>query len=134
MNNKFVIQELQKQFNLQEQEDVYTVLEGLKNNIKKQLREKEPITKVFLARIIFNLIKKQQQKIKKEDKEAVFKGITHECLLRYSNKFLELANAGLGSQNIQNYFKQYFKCNISRPTINKALNNFKALKQGDKNG
>ena len=66
MNNKFIIEELQKQFNLQEQEDVYIILEGLKNNIKKQLREKEPITKIFLARIIFNLIKKQQQKIEKE--------------------------------------------------------------------
>ena len=134
MNNKFVIQELQKQFNLQTEEDVYFVLEGLKNNIKKQLREKEPITKVFLARIIFNLIKKQQQKIKKEDKEAVFKGITHECLLRYSNKFLELASAGWGTQRIRKYFLKYFNCSVSRPTINVALKNFKALKQGDKNG
>ncbi len=134
MNNKFVIEELQKQFNLQEQEDVYIILEGLKNNIKKQLREKEPITKIFLARIIFNLIKKQQQKIEKEDKDALFKGITHECLRRYSNKFIELAGAGWGSQRIEKYFKKYFKCDISRPTINKALKNFKALKQGEENG
>jgi len=115
----FFVRELAKLLLLQEQE-IEEFLKRYTYFLKKNL------TKTLTARGLVVILKDIREKREEKKKKNIFKNIKHKCLIKHKEKFLKLANLGLGSKRIAKYFKDTLHCSVSHTTIQKALNALKA--------
>jgi len=127
-NNK--LKRLQTRLSFKNEQQVIELLEEIRQKIKFKIYKKQPVTKAYLLDILnlaFKHCDKNNYLIKKEE---VLQNIRHKGLHENYNKFVELYKKGFKSPKIEKYFKNTLKCNISRPTILKAI---KVL-EGQENG
>lgn len=122
MNNEYHIKQVSKIFGTGEV-DTNSILNKIKKDIVKQIQNKQPITKVFLAKLITYNVKKKKSIEVLTIKQNLIKNFKHKnCLITNIDKFLELKNLGYNASNISKYFREKLKCTISRQYITKIFN------------
>jgi len=121
----FFVRELAKLLLLQEQE-IEEFLKRYTYFLKKEQQKGGNLTKTLTARGLVVILKDIREKREEKKKKNIFKNIKHKCLIKHKEKFLKLANLGLGSKRIAKYFKDTLHCSVSHTTIQKALNALKA--------
>lgn len=125
----FFVKELSKLLLLQEQE-VEEFLKRYTYFLKKEQQKNGNLTKTLTARGLVVILKDIREKREEQKKKNIFKHIKHKCLIKHKEKFLELANQGLGSKVISKYFSQVLGCKVSHTTVQKALNLLKGAENG----
>jgi len=117
MNNEYHIKEISKIFNTGET-DTNLVLNSIKKDIVKQIKNRQPITKIFLAKLItYNVKKRKREKIL-TIKQHLIKNFKHKsCFITNIDKFLELKNLGYNASAMSEHFKNKLKCTMSRQYI-----------------
>ena len=98
--------------------------------LKKEQQKGGNLTKTLTARGIVIILKDILKKRENKTHKNIFKQVKHKCLLKHKNKFIELAESGLGSKRIAKYFKEVLNCSVSHTTINKALKILKEQADG----
>lgn len=122
MNNEYHIREISKIFGTGEV-DTNSILNKIKKDIVKQIQNKQPITKIFLAKLITYNVKKKKSIEVLTIKQNLIKNFKHKnCLITNIDKFLELKNLGYNASNISKYFREKLKCTISRQYVAKIFN------------
>jgi hypothetical protein len=125
----FFMKELSKLLLIKE-EEVEEFIKRYTYFLKKEQQKGGNLTKALTARGLVVILKDIKRKREENKKKNIFKNIKHKCLIKHKEKFLELANLGLGCKAISKYFKENLHCNISHTTIQKALNILKELENG----
>ena len=125
----FFVKELSKLLLLQEQE-VEEFLKRYTYFLKKEQQKNGNLTKTLTAHGLVVILKDIREKREEKKKKNIFKNIKHKCLIKHKEKFLELANQGLGSKVISKYFSQNLGCKVSHTTVQKVLNLLKGTENG----
>jgi len=115
---------------LLKEEEIENFLKRYSYFLKKEQQKGSNLTKTLTARGLVLILKDIRKNRQKNTQETLFKQIKHKCLIKHKEKFLELANLGLGSKRIAKYFKDTLHCSVSHTTIQKALNILKGKENG----
>lgn len=130
MNNEYHIREVSKIFGTGEV-DTSLILNSIKKDIVKQIKNKQPITKIFLAKLITYNVKKRKSVEVLTLKQELLKNFKHKSLVLNIDKFLELRDKSYNASNVSQYFKEKLKCTLSRQYVARIYNFIDSLTAPD---